>query len=239
MLWCSATEHMMQLGPHWQVVTFGRTDMRYAIAFFSTTTILSVLGSLLYFYFAETLIAAACVILAVFILSISWAFGKHELNEIIDPIRKRYKMSMIASKNNQTVYENIKEAATASEQDLGFAKRNFNNEKISQFRRSKFIESLPDWIIKQAIPFLAISLPKWTIAVIIGVLVIRFHEDIIPHKKEEKNQSMQNEITLQVEMSGSTQKGEDKIDSAIDVSDYCIKAHSNQDVIVLSNEGCN
>ena len=50
---------------------------------------------------------------------------------------------------------------------------------------------------------------------------------------------MQSEIVLQVEMFGNIQKGEDKIDSAIDVSDYCIKAHSNQDVIVLSNKGCN
>ena len=211
--------------------------MRYAIAFFSTTTILSVLGSLLYFYFAETLIAAACIILAVFILSISWAFGKHELNEIIDPIRERYRMSIIASKT-KGLYENIEEAAAALNLDLSWAKNQIRRENV-HFRRAGFVESLPSWIVKQALPFLAVSAPKWIIAIIIGVLVIRFHEDIIPHKKEEKNQSMQNEITLQDEISGNIKKGEDKIDSAIDVSDYCIKAHSNQDVIVLSNEGCN
>ena len=237
MLWCSATEHMMHLGPHWQAVTFGRTDMRYAIAFFSTTTILSVLGSLLYFYFAETLIAAACIILAVFILSISWVFGKHELNEIVDPIRKRYKMSMISSEN-QDFFENLEEATAETGQDYHYAKRNFNSGK-STFRKSKFMESLPDWVIKQAIPFLAISAPKWIVAITIGVLIIRFHEDIIPHGRDEQIQSAQNEVTLQIKMSGNTKKEDNDRNSVIDVSDYCMNVHNSSNAIILSNDGCN
>ena len=211
--------------------------MGYVKAFAYTVAVLLALGLPLYFYFAETLIAIICIISVTLISSIIWAFGKYELSEIIDPIRKRYKMSMIASEN-QNFYENIEEAAADTGRDLDFAKRNFSREE-SYFRRSKFVESLPDWIIRRAFPFLAISAPKWIIAVIIGVLVIRFHEDIIPHKNEEQNQSVPNEITLQVKISGDIQKGEDMLDSAIDVNDYCMRAHSSSNVIVLSNDGCN
>ena len=211
--------------------------MRYVKAFFYTTTALLTFGLPLYFYFAETLIAIICIISVTLIGSIVWAFGKYDLNEIIDPIRKRYKMSMIASEN-QNLYENIEEAAADTGRDLDFAKRSFSSEE-SYFRRSKFMESLPDWIIRRVFPFLAISAPKWIIAVIIGVLVIRFHEDIIPHKSEEKNKSVLNEVTLRVKMSGDIQKVEDMRDSTVDVSDYCVRAHSNSNVIVLSNNGCN
>lgn len=213
------------------------SDMRYVKAFVYTAAALLTFGLPLYFYFAETLIAIICIISVTLIGSIIWAFGKHELSEIIDPIRKRYKMSMIASKT-QNFYENIEEAAADANQDLDFAKRNFNRD-ISLFRKSKFMESLPDWIIRQAFPFLAVSAPKWIIAVIIGVLVIRFHEDIIPHKNEEQNQSVPNEIMLQVKISGDIQKGEDMLDSTININDYCIRAHSGSNVIVLSNDGCN
>ena len=211
--------------------------MGYVNAFAYTAAVLLALGLPLYFYFTKTLIAIICTISATLIGSIIWAFGKYELSEIIDPIRKRYKMGMITS-TKQIFYENIEEAAAATGRDLDFAKRSFSREE-SYFRRSKFMESLPDWIIRQAFPFLAISAPKWIIAVIIGVLVIRFHEDIIPHKNEEQNQSVPNEITLQVRISGDIQKEEDMRDSTIDVSDYCTRAHSNSHVIVLSNDGCN
>ena len=211
--------------------------MRYAKALGYTGAVLLTLGLPLYFYFTETLIVLLCIISAIFIVSIVWAFGKYELNEILDPIREKYKMNTILY-NRIGEFENIIKAASAAKLDLPVAK-NLMSKDNSTFRRIGFIESLPKWIITKAFPFIAISAPKWIIAVIIGVLVIRFHEDIIPHKKEEKNQSIQNKITLQVEMSGNIQKGEDKVDSAIDVSDYCIKAHSNQDIIVLSNEGCN
>ena len=217
--------------------TIGKIDMRYAKALGYTVAVLLTLGLPLYFYFTKTLIVLVYIISATFIGSIVWACGKYEFKEILDPIREKYKMNTI-SYNRVDEFENIEEAASAAKMDLPMAK-NIMKKDNSTFQRLGFMESLPKWIITKAFPFIAISAPKWIIALIIGVLVIRFHEDIIPHKKEEKNQSMQSKITLQIEMSGNTQKGEDKIDSAIDVSDYCIKAHGNQDVIVLSNEGCN
>ena len=237
MLWCSATEHMMQLGPHWQVVTFGRTDMRYAIAFFSTTTILSVLGSLLYFYFAETLIAAACIILAAFIFSVSWVFGKYRFNEIIDPIRERYKMNTIWSEGLGG-HNNIEDAARKNGQDIRVVK-NLVAGSSEKFRRMGFIDSLPEWIVKQAIPFLFSSAPKWLIAITIGVLIIRFHEGIIPHGRDEQIQSAQNEVTLQIKMSGNTKKEDNDRNSVIDVSDYCMNVHNSSNAIILSNDGCN
>ena len=213
--------------------------MRCLFAIFLFLALLFLVSLALYFYFAITIISIAITAFVTIIISMVWACRTHELNEVIDPIRKRYKMGMIALKKNNSIYENIEEAAAASGQDLGYAKRNFNNENISLFRRSKFMESLPDWVIKQALPFLAVSAPKWIIAIIIGVLIIRFHEDIIPHGKEEQIQSDPIEVTLQIRMSGDIQNGGGKLDSTIDIRNYCMSAHNNSNVIALSNHGCN
>ena len=151
-----------------------------------TVAVLLTLGLPLYFYFTKTLIVLVCIISATFIGSIVWACGKYEFKEILDPIREKYKMNTI-SYNRVDEFENIEEAASAAKMDLPVAK-NIMKKDNSTFRRLGFMESLPNWIIAKAFPFIAISAPKWIIAIIIGVLVIRFHEDIIPHKKEEKNQ---------------------------------------------------
>ena len=237
MLWCSATEHMMQLRSHWQAVTFGRTDMRHAIIFVSTIAILSVLGSLLYFNFTVTLFVASCIILVAFILSISWAFGRYTLNEIIDPIREKYKMNTVFSKDFGS-HKNAEDAARKNGQDIRTVEHLLSN-RSETFRRIGFIESLPEWIVMQALPFLAVSAPKWIIAVIIGVLIIRFHEDIIPHGREEQIQSAQNEVTLQIKISGNTKREDNDRNSVIDVGDYCMNVHSSSNVIILSNDGCN
>lgn len=211
--------------------------MRYAIAFVSTIAILSTLGSLLYFYFVATLYVIACIILATFTLSVSWAFGRYKLNEIIDPVREKYKMNTVLSKDFGS-HLNSEEAARKNGQDIRTVDHLLSI-RSETFRRMGFAASLSEWIVKQALPFLATSLPKWIIAIIIGILVLWFHEDIIPHRKAETIQLSQNEVTLEVKMSGDSHKGVDKLDSTIDINDYCMSAHSNSNVIVLSNNGCN
>ena len=211
--------------------------MKFLIALVFTIVILSALGLLLYFYLIATLFVAACITLSVIIGSIVWALGKYNMNEIIDPIRERYKMNTVWSLDFGS-HPNIDDAAHKNREDINTAKRLLNTDG-SMYRRIGLKESLPDWIITQAFPFLAVSAPKWIIAVIIGVLIIRFHEDIIPHSSEKTRSPLQNEITFRVKVSGDIQKGEDMLDSTIDVSDYCMRAHSNSNVIVLSNNGCN
>ena len=211
--------------------------MKCVVAVFLFLAPLFLLSLALYFYFAITIISIAIIAFITIIASMVWACRTHELDEVIDPIRERYRMSIIASKT-KGLYENIEEAAAALNLDLSWAKNQIRREN-AHFRRAGFVESLPSWIVKQALPFLAISAPKWIIAIIIGVLVIRFHEDIIPHGKEEKIQSGPNEITLQVRMSGDIQNRDGNLDSTIDIRNYCISAHSNSNVIALSNDGCN
>ena len=211
--------------------------MKCAIAIFLFLAFLFSLAFAIYLHFIITIISITFIVLITIIASMVWACRTRELNEIVDPIRKRYKMSMIVSKN-QGFYENLEEATAETGRDFSHAKLNFDSED-SLFRKSKFMESLPDWIIKQAIPFLAISLPKWIVAITIGVLIIRFHEDIIPHGREEQTQSTQNEVTLQIKMSGNTKKEDNGRNSVIDVGDHCMNVHNSSNVIILSNDGCN
>ena len=211
--------------------------MRYVISFFSTISIFAIAGSLLYFYFAETLIVTVCIIGAAIIFSISWAFGKHSLGKVADPIKEKYKMSTVLSKDFGS-HPNVEDAARRNGNDIRTV-RHLVDIRSEAYRRMGFIEALPEWIVTQALPFLAISAPRWIIAIIIGILVLWFHEDIIPHRKAETVQLSPNEVTLRVKVSGDIQKGEDMLDPTIDVSDYCMRAHSNSNVIVLSNDGCN
>ena len=211
--------------------------MRYAIAFVSTIAILSMLGSLLYFHFFATLYAGGCIILAAFIFSVSWVFGKYRFNEIIDPIRERYKMNTIWSEGFGG-HKNIEDAARKNGQDIR-AVKNLVAGPSEKFCRMGFIDSLPEWIVKQAIPFLVSSAPKWIIAIIIGVIIIRFHEDIIPHRKEERNQLIPNEITHKIKISRNAKKRNNDYNSVVDIGDYCMNAHSKSNVIILSSSGCN
>ena len=211
--------------------------MKFFIALVFTIVILSALGFLLYFYFAATLIVAACITLAVIIGSIAWAFGKYELSEIADPIKEKYKMNTVLSKDFGS-HPNVEDAARRNGNDIRTV-RHLVSIKSEAFRRMGFVEALPEWIITQALPFLAISAPKWIIAIIIGILVLWFHEDIIPHRKADTVQLSPNEVTLRVKMSGDIQKVEDMRDSTVDVGDYCMRAHSNSNAVILSNDGCN
>ena len=211
--------------------------MKCVFAIFLFLALLFLLALALYFYFAITIISIAVIAFITIIASMVWACRTHELNEVIDPIRERYRMSIIASKT-KGLYENIEEAAATLNLDLSWAKNQIHREN-PYFRRAGFVESLPNWIVKQAFPFLAVSAPKWIIAIIIGVLIIQFHEDIIPHGKEEQVQSDPIEVTLQIRMSGDIQNGGGKLDSTIDIRNYCMSAHSNSNVIALSNHGCN
>ena len=211
--------------------------MKLLIVFVSTIAILSALGLLLYFYLIATLFVAACIIFSVIIGSIVWAFGKYNLIEIIDPIRERYKMNTIWSEYFGS-HPNIDKAAHKNREDINTAKHLLNTDS-SRFRRLGLKESLPDWIITQAFPFLAVSAPKWIIAIIIGVLIIRFHEDIIPHNSEKTSSPLQSEIILQIRMSGDIKKGDGELDSTINISDVCINAHGISSAVILSNNGCN
>ena len=211
--------------------------MKCVFAIFLFLALLFLLALALYFYFSITIISIAFIALITIIASMAWACRTHELSEIIDPIRERYKMNTIWSEGLGG-HKNIEDAARKNGQDIRVM-NNLVNGSSEKFRKMGFIDSLPEWIVKQAIPFLFASAPKWIIAIIIGVIIIRFHEDIIPHGKEKQNQLISNEITLRIKMSGDTNKGDKNGNSVIDIGDYCLSAQSKSNVITLSDDGCN
>ena len=158
--------------------------MKRLAIFILIVAIILAVALFLYTHFIITLSALAATVLFTTIILTVWAYNKSESGEMLDAIRERYRMNTISSVVYGR-YTSIEEASKECPEDI---------EKIKDllrvgnggFQKIKFMDSLPEWTIKQAVPFLAINMPKWIIAIIIGILILRLHDGIVAHRKDEK-----------------------------------------------------
>ena len=198
--------------------------------------ITSTIAILLYTHFVITLLILAVTILLTTVTLIIWAYNKSEPGQMFDAIRERYKMNTISS-NIHGRYTSVEEASKKCPEDIDTIKSLLRSGN-SGFQKIKFLDSLPEWIIRQAVPFLAISTPKWVIAIAIGILVLRFHDGIVAHRTEEKIQQKSNIIALQLQTFGVIQSKTGELYPTININNLCAKESAESNVILAYELKC-
>ena len=211
--------------------------MKRITSFVLIAAIILVVVIFLYTHFVITLSSLAATILFATVTLVIWAYSKSESGEMFDAIKERYKMNTISSVVYGR-YTSIEEASKECPEDI---------EKIKDllrmgnggFQKIKFMDSLPEWTIKQAVPFLAINMPKWIIAIIIGILVLRLHDGIVAHREDKKVQQKSDIIILQLQEYEFGQGEKSELSSTINISSFCSKEIRNSNVLMVYGRKCN
>lgn len=211
--------------------------MKRITSFVLIAAIILVAVIFLYTHFVITLSSLAATILLATVTLVIWAYSKSESGEMLDAIKERYRMNTISSVVYGR-YTSIEEASKECPEDI---------EKIKDllrmgnggFQKIKFMDSLPEWTIKQAVPFLAINMPKWIIAIIIGILVLRLHDGIVAHRKDDKIQQKSDITILQLQKSSVVQNETGELSFTININSLCLEEIQNSNVLMVYGRKCN
>ena len=211
--------------------------MKRLTIFILIVAIILAIALFLHTHFIITLSALAATILFATVTLVIWAYSKSESGEMFDAIKERYKMNTISSVVYGR-YTSIEEASKECPEDIAKIK-DLLRMGNGGFQKIKFMDSLPEWTIKQAVPFLAINMPKWIIAIIIGILVLRLHDGIVAHRKDERVQQKSDIIILQLQEYEFGQGEKSELSSTINISSFCSNEIRNSNVLMVYGRKCN